>query len=122
MHVTPAPRHCCPGGRPQPFPHTRPLALATPQALAGRVAALTEVCEAMAGQLAECYAATAAQLPMRLSELEGRVQATAQTTADVVKVRARGLGTAGRPWIVKAARPFSCLRLTSHHLTSADRR
>jgi hypothetical protein len=40
----------------------------------------------MASQLAECYAATAAQLPMRLAEVENRVQATAQTTADVVKV------------------------------------
>ena len=68
-----------------------------PQALSGRVAALTEVCEAMAGQLAECYAATAAQLPMRLSELESRVQATAQTTADVVKVGGRGMWSTQTP-------------------------
>jgi hypothetical protein len=40
----------------------------------------------MAAQLSECYAAAAGALPARLSEVEARVQATAQTCADAVKV------------------------------------
>jgi hypothetical protein len=48
---------------------------------------MADLCGSMAGQLSECYAAAAAALPARLAEVEGRVQATAQTCADAVKVR-----------------------------------
>lgn len=58
-----------------------------PQDLPSRVAALSQLCESMAGQLAECAAVTGSELPARLAEVEGRVQATAQTCADAVKVR-----------------------------------
>lgn len=49
----------------------------------------------MGAQLTECYAATAAQLPMRLSEVETRVQAVASSCADVVKVGGSGWGVGG---------------------------
>lgn len=57
------------------------------QDVGGRVTALNTALDVLTTQVQDCAAATSVLLPARLSEVEQRVQATAQTCADAVKVR-----------------------------------
>jgi len=56
------------------------------QVLTARLAAVASTVEALAEQLRDCQAASAVTLPQRLAAVEAKVTATAQTTADAVKV------------------------------------
>ncbi len=57
-----------------------------PQDASARLAALSATMEVLSSQMLDCRAAVTVSLPDRLTAVESRVQATAQTCADAVKI------------------------------------